>query len=698
MTSPEHIQKVKTTLNKTQQKMARINNNMTSCSKSPKGTTSCKKTIHIGIFFDGTDNNMKRDYPKSHSNIVSLFNAYEVNTAKGYYSLYVPGVGTPFSIGGENGELAGGKSNGEGGGKRLYYAMFELFNFVNHAVNKNRLIAETIIKNHLKVADFPDGNKAEFRNKLFGTNPDKYFWPFIELLNKAIKIKEPTAIDEAINNKKPVIDEINISVFGFSRGAAKARAFCNLFHKAVGESGVLCGIKTNFNFLGLFDTVASVGLPLSAPLVGGVAVGLQGWADASMKIHDNVKRCVHFVAAHEFRVSFPLSSIMYKGEYSEKFKEVVYPGVHSDLGGGYAVGDQGKSVKGREYLFSQIPLRHMYEEACNHVLPLNSYDDMTNDFKVASQVELLATKYIENYNKIYNVSKHTKGSDFYKSAEIKKLQRIFHVSQSLYLGWRWHIQQLSMKQIKLLPFYLNAGEQKSKWLKKSEESVSKLGSYSYASKQEKQDMLEANLDYMLDMWEIFKQLEKEPFAYKVDSMTTYFPPKYIMRKLTGTVDSNPYTCRRFFLRYQYIDLIAYIQVVLQLRGNKLDPQLCDFFDGFIHDSHAGFYVVGPRSVFEKREFYNNAKRKVDHDNGWNSWRPFGQSNNRRANPFERHVVQHRGNYFPVMTDENRKYFYIEKFFSMIVQKSMARSPCRTLTRREAGGHVKERYLMDSNAG
>ena len=36
----------------------------------------CVQEIHVGVFFDGTNNNMLRDRPNSHSNIVSLYDAH----------------------------------------------------------------------------------------------------------------------------------------------------------------------------------------------------------------------------------------------------------------------------------------------------------------------------------------------------------------------------------------------------------------------------------------------------------------------------------------------------------------------------------------------------------------------------------------------------------------------------------------------
>nr|WP_229612989.1 DUF2235 domain-containing protein [Pseudomonas syringae] len=57
--------------------------------------------------------------------------------------------------------------------------------------------------------------------------------------------------------------------------------------------------------------------------------------------------------------------------------EVIYPGVHSDLGGGYPPGDQGKAI-GRDdrFLLSQIALNEMYADAFAHGAPLKIPEDV----------------------------------------------------------------------------------------------------------------------------------------------------------------------------------------------------------------------------------------------------------------------------------------------------------------------------------
>ncbi|EPN38374.1 hypothetical protein A242_28768, partial [Pseudomonas syringae pv. actinidiae ICMP 19095] len=56
--------------------------------------------------------------------------------------------------------------------------------------------------------------------------------------------------------------------------------------------------------------------------------------------------------------------------------EVIYPGVHSDLGGGYPPGDQGKAIgKDDRLLLSQIALNDLYADAFAHGAPLKVPED-----------------------------------------------------------------------------------------------------------------------------------------------------------------------------------------------------------------------------------------------------------------------------------------------------------------------------------
>ena len=230
-------------------------------------------------------------------------------------------------------------------------------------------------------------------------------------------LKRPLAQAKAPAN---AIQEINIAVFGFSRGAALARAFVNMLmeKRCVLRAGKWVLKNGNwpvrFRFLGLFDTVASVGLPMSSNTTGvyetittnpagmmtnrlrkyeatrpetlafGVRAapgadpapgGHHGHSDwgSRLNVHATVEEVRHFIAGHEIRNSFPVDSVsvLSNGRISKPghFYESVYPGAHSDVGGGYMPGDGARGLRPSGIL-SLIPLRHMYECAIRCGVPM----------------------------------------------------------------------------------------------------------------------------------------------------------------------------------------------------------------------------------------------------------------------------------------------------------------------------------------
>ena len=357
---------------------------------------SCQQSIYISFFFDGTGNNLKADLPTAeHSNVARLFRAMPLDDPMtGVFSRYVPGIGTLFPEIGDNGKgpipvIDTHSGMGAMGQARLDFSFKEL----------EKIIA-----------------KAEAR----ALNPT----------NKIISIK--------------------VAVIGFSRGATLARAFVrDLLDPRQGRT-VLQADQAFWNkgryplsveFMGLWDSVASVGLPMSANnvrairssrRVGGnvgrfaadallherpellravdLAFGIPGadpspgaanghgaWADG-LGIPAVVRQCVQMVAAHEIRNSFPVDSLQRGGSRAANCKEMVYPGSHSDVGGGYRPGESGKGsasastapeVADSDKLLSCISLRAMYDEALSAGVPLrksaasNWTRDNIDDFAVS---------------------------------------------------------------------------------------------------------------------------------------------------------------------------------------------------------------------------------------------------------------------------------------------------------------------------
>lgn len=341
------------------------------CTAPKDNAPSCSGQVFVGMFFDGTGNNLKKDYEappvaeRKHSNVVRLFHTFRNDPEKGYLRYYIPGVGTSFpEIGDNNNYLFGvnrGAAMGERGEDRIIWGLLQLLNAPHQfACSLAQLItderAKTIANNLAS-----SGSPAAQRRVALRTWQER--------------------LAEKLKGRKPSVEQINVSVFGFSRGAAEARVFVNwLFEVCKQEGGgwTFAGIPIRVQFLGIFDTVASVG---AANLFDtGVLAGHQGWADNTLEINPAVEQCVHFVAGHEVRACFPLDSVRVKSTYPANAMEVMYPGSHSDVGGGYAPQDLGVSPTPDSFM-SVIPGVNMYHEARKAGVPLIEWDSLRPDFK-----------------------------------------------------------------------------------------------------------------------------------------------------------------------------------------------------------------------------------------------------------------------------------------------------------------------------
>jgi hypothetical protein len=265
----------------------------------------------LSFFFDGTGNNLDIDEPLQRLSNVAKLSRAAVDDPKGRGAsvIYIPRVGTPFKVPklvGYTDKLSDDRGGvrglglGSGGEMRIQFAL------------------------------------AEF-SRILELDWSSASWQCMQF--------------------------ISVSVFGFSRGATEARAFVRrLIERKCQrtDSGLIWqapnGERTpvRIKFVGLFDTVASV---------GGPTLHLD-WA-SELAIPPEVERCVHYVAAHEVREAFPLDSVRVGRAYPANCEEVVYPGVHSDVGGGYE-----PDVQGRSNRLSRIPLRHMLAEAIRAGVPM----------------------------------------------------------------------------------------------------------------------------------------------------------------------------------------------------------------------------------------------------------------------------------------------------------------------------------------
>jgi hypothetical protein len=383
--------------------------------------TTCKQILWFSFFFDGTGNNLDADEAMlKHSNVAKLFRVHRADDRNGVYPLYIPGVGTYFPAIGDEGGSSLGLGSGSMGQERLDYALGKF---------------DEYLSSHCKRAESPSG----------------------------------------------AIVEVNIAVFGFSRGAALARAFINLLLETRcsshgGKRTLNNGkLPVRIRFMGLFDTVASVGLPMSTNTTSLVAMaassisymivsrlqdyrqtrpealafskdakpgadpapgkydGHSGWG-GRLWIDEAVEEVRHFVAAHEIRNSFPLDSvsILRNARISkpEHFYETVYPGVHSDVGGSYSPGEGARGDLPSEKL-GLIPLIHMYKHAILRGVPLLPKTAWSKENSADFEVEpgLLSTY---NYY-LAKVGAHS------------SLGQLFNKHMGLYYAWRFRAIRIKAK-------------------------------------------------------------------------------------------------------------------------------------------------------------------------------------------------------------------------------------------------------------
>ena len=167
-------------------------------------------------------------------------------------------------------------------------------------------------------------------------------------------------------------DGDNVFIFGFSRGAFAARALAGMLHKVgllqrgrenlvpyatkmwkQGKADISAkfmetyGRKCPIHFLGVWDTVKSVGLPLNPDVL------------PFSQTNPSVASVRHAVSVDEHRCYFaaylwdPAKNYV-RDAPGQNIKEVWFPGAHADVGGGYIEDQSG---------LAKITLKWMVDEA-----------------------------------------------------------------------------------------------------------------------------------------------------------------------------------------------------------------------------------------------------------------------------------------------------------------------------------------------
>lgn len=539
---------------------------------------TCKLTLQVGFFFDGTGNNLDADIGSDeHSNVARLYQAYPKDMeSTGVYKHYIPGLGTYFR----------------------------------------------------DIGDIGDDDGAAFAR--YGD----------ARLNKAMQW-----LDETIaRHPADKIEAIQVYLFGFSRGATLARAFARRIQDQCQSDPAQPGghlwpsVKRPFSigFLGLFDTVASVGIPASAgvgslfiakkwgelePMLerrrnnrgSGLAAqafgakagadptpnpwdGHSGWAK-NLRIPPVVKRTVHLLAMNEIRNSFPLDTIWDGANLPHNAEEIVYPGAHSDVGGGYRPGEAGKSTA-RGLMLSKIPLRKMYDEAVLTGVPLLSLDIASNQADFGFDPELQ-----EHFNEVL------------KHADVAggRLGPALLSHNQLYLRWRFRKIRLKLRADDAPGIQTREAVYRQE-AKELEARVSELENNPQRRAAERQ-MIEKKTDlelatisspgytygYEYDAYMKAKErFDRLNDAYLRERAKLRTLPDH-SGELVGTLDAYDRQLMKdvAFIKEQIPrqtePLRPHYQALLDAHDDEFihgrgltDPKVIAFFDSFVHDSLAGF--------------------------------------------------------------------------------------------------------------
>ncbi|ELY2018221.1 DUF2235 domain-containing protein [Flavobacterium psychrophilum] len=233
------------------------------------------------------------------------------------------------------------------------------------------------------------GTKKDEPDDFLGSGLARNSWGILARVEEGIEKAVKEQISKAVSGKK--INKIVFDVFGFSRGAAAARHFCNEVKKKakytsemiidpydpkgriasgkqivtthaggyLGKQLSKANVKSKgetyeieIRFLGLFDTVVSdmiikdnLGykaggiLTFINPVIGvATATAQYSLEDIKTKLSGlGIKKTFHIVALDEWRENFASTP-------ADEGYTLFLPGAHSDIGGGYAELDKYEAI------------------------------------------------------------------------------------------------------------------------------------------------------------------------------------------------------------------------------------------------------------------------------------------------------------------------------------------------------------------
>ena len=180
-------------------------------------TPPCCKSLHVSLFFDGTNNNEKASAEAKRpnpSNIARLYHTALEDIDSGYYSYYIPGVGTAFPEIGELDFSDAGLRYATGGEARINWALLRIVDAVRHTLTGERL-GDSEAKGLAQSLSRDMAGKAKVNKPIRTMRRQVVFRHLFAPLRARAKTHQPKIL------------KIKLFIYGFSRGAAEARAFVN---------------------------------------------------------------------------------------------------------------------------------------------------------------------------------------------------------------------------------------------------------------------------------------------------------------------------------------------------------------------------------------------------------------------------------------------------------------------------------------
>ncbi len=300
-------------------------------------------TLRIGVFFDGTGNNLANAAvtEKCRKDDLTLLDERTLGEVVEYCQAY------GFSDSEGNGFFTQTPDNSYGNAPSNVARLFDLYqDDAPRSLAKDERSAS--IKAYLEGIGTSSGEEDSVYGQGTGMGDTGVV---------ARVMQSPNTISLQLNlftesNPEVQVDALEFDIFGFSRGAAAARHFANELLKDNG--GVLAGLlrpgqfglsedfewsgHACINFIGLFDTVAAVADPMKRDfspadhLNPGVNLYLPPGC---------ARKVVQLTARDEMRWNFALNSV------APHHQEIALPGAHSDIGGGYLPIAQEKLILSR---------------------------------------------------------------------------------------------------------------------------------------------------------------------------------------------------------------------------------------------------------------------------------------------------------------------------------------------------------------